>query len=102
VEFNNNPFSANAQGSQAATDSAAMVQAIVRDIDVAPMGHWDELRGGVSKSSDVPHHLSVAKQTANAVWTEFLSHLGSGGIQSLPARHEAMMRQVRDLSLIHI
>ena len=96
MEFNNNPFSANAQGSQAATDSAAMVQAIVRDIDVAPMGHWDELRGGVSKSSDVPHHLSVAKQTANAVWTEFLSHLGSGGIQSLPARHEAMMRQVRD------
>ena len=73
-----------------------MVQAIVRDIDVAPTGHWDELRGGVSKVSDVPKHLSAAKQTANPAWADFLSHLGPEGIHSLPARHDAMLRQVRD------
>ena len=74
----------------------ALVRDIVRDIDVPPMGHWDELRGDVSKTSDVPKHLSAAKQTATAHWAEFLSHLGASGIESLPARHEAMMRQVRD------
>jgi uncharacterized circularly permuted ATP-grasp superfamily protein/uncharacterized alpha-E superfamily protein len=73
-----------------------MVQSILRDIDVAPTGHWDELRGSVSKASDVPNLLSAAKQTATAHWSEFLSLLGSGGIASLPARHDALMRQVRD------
>jgi uncharacterized circularly permuted ATP-grasp superfamily protein/uncharacterized alpha-E superfamily protein len=85
VEFNNNTL-----------DATPELQALVRDIDVPPTGHWDELRGSVSKASDVPKHLSVAKQTATAHWTEFLKYLGTSGIESLPARHDAMMRQVRD------
>ena len=85
MEFNNNTL-----------DATPELQALVRDIDVPPTGHWDELRGSVSKASDIPTHLSVAKQTATTHWTEFLSHLGTSGIESLPARHDAMMRQVRD------
>ena len=73
-----------------------MVQAIVRDIDVAPADHWDELRGSVTKTPDVPHHLSAAKQIATPQWSEFLSHLGTSGIESLPGRHDAMVRQIQD------
>ena len=73
-----------------------MVQAIVRDIDVAPADHWDELRGSVTKTPDVPHHLSAAKQIATPQWSEFLSHLGASGIESLPGRHDAMVRQIQD------
>lgn len=65
-------------------------------MDVAPIGHWDELRGSVTQASDVPLHLSAALQTASPHWSDFLTHLGAEGIQSLPARHEAMVRQVRD------
>ena len=96
MEFNNNASSASSQSQQQSVDSTASVQGLLRDMDVAPIGHWDELRGSVTQASDVPLHLSAALQTASPHWSDFLTHLGAEGIQSLPARHEAMVRQVRD------
>ena len=96
MEFNNNASSVGSQSQQQTVDATAGVQALLREIDVAPIGHWDELRGHVTQASDVPLHLSAALQTASPHWSDFLAHLGTDGIESLPARHEAMVRQVRD------
>ena len=96
MEFNNNVSSVGSQSQQQTVDTTAGVQALLREIDVAPIGHWDELRGHVTQASDVPLHLSAALQTASPHWSDFLAHLGTEGIESLPARHEAIVRQVRD------
>ncbi len=96
MEINNSPQSSLSQSAQPTTDLSAGVQDIVRDMDTAPTGHWDELRGSVTQNADIPLSLSSAKLTATPQWTEFLSHLGPTGIESLPSRHEAMVRQVQD------
>ena len=80
MEFNNNASSVGSQSQQQTVDATAGVQALLREIDVAPIGHWDELRGHVTQASDVPLHLSAALQTASPHWSEFLAHLGTDGI----------------------
>ena len=96
MEINTSPQIASTPKDLHLAETSAVVQAIVRDIDAAPAGHWDELRGSVTKTPDVPHHLSAAKQIATPQWSEFLSHLGTSGIESLPGRHDAMVRQIQD------
>ena len=72
----------------------------LRAVDLAPAGHWDEMRGGVSTlpgegtNSIFGPVLQSTQVTPH--WAEFLSHLGAAGLQSLPARHETMVKQVRD------
>ena len=82
------------------TQQATATRDFLRAVDVAPAGHWDELRGGVSALSEEaagPAIVSALKSTQlTPHWAAFLSHLGSTGIQSLPARHETMVKQVRD------
>ena len=96
MEINTSPQIASTPNDLLLAETSAVVQAIVRNIDAAPAGHWDELRGSVTKTPDVPHHLSAAKQIATPPWSEFLSHLGASGIESLPGRHDAMVRQIQD------
>lgn len=96
MEINTSPQIANTPNDLHPAETSAVVQAIVRDIDVAPAGHWDELRGSVTQTPDVPDHLSEAKLIATPPWSEFLSHLGASGIESLPGRHDAMVRQIQD------
>ena len=80
------------------TDTA--VQTILRTVEMAPEGHWDELRGGVStkpgESTDSIFGAVLQSTQVTPHWAEFLSHLGPEGLQGLPARHETMVRQVRD------
>ncbi len=82
------------------SDSADAVRAILRTVEFAPKGHWDEMRGGVSATpGESTDSIFGAVSQATQVtphWAEFLAHLGKQGMQSLPARHEAMVRQVRD------
>ena len=72
----------------------------LRAVDLAPAGHWDEMRGGVSTLPGEGTNSifgSVLQSTqVTPHWAEFLSHLGAAGLQSLPARHETMVKQVRD------
>ncbi len=76
------------------------MRAILRSVELAPKGHWDELRGGVSthpgESSNSIFGTVFESTQVTPHWAEFLSHLGPQGLQSLPARHESMVRQVRD------
>lgn len=58
------------------------------------------MRGGVSalsgKGTDSIFGAVLQSTQVTAHWAEFLSHLGTEGIQSLPARHNTMVKQVRD------
>jgi hypothetical protein len=111
VEFNNNAPSLPSQSqSQSSLQisrptpdlaaQAASVPALLQTIECAPEGHWDELRGGVSitpgKSTDSIFGTILQPTQVTPPWADFFNHLGAGGIQSLPARHDTMMRQVRD------
>ncbi len=82
------------------TQQASVAQDILRAIDAAPAGHWDELRGGVSAipAEGKSSIFGSVEQSSHVTpyWAEFLSHLGNAGLQSLPARHETMVKQVRD------
>ena len=73
---------------------------LLRAVDLAPEGHWDELRGGVSTlpGEGTASLFGAVLQNTQVTphWAEFLSHLGDEGIQSLPARHDTLVRQVRD------
>ncbi|MEO0028095.1 MAG: hypothetical protein RJB45_136 [Pseudomonadota bacterium] len=73
---------------------------LLESIECAPPGHWDEMRGGVSvapgKGTDAIFGVVRQPTQVTSHWSDFLSHMGTDGIQSLPARHDTMMRQVRD------
>lgn len=73
---------------------------LLRVLGLAPSGHWDEMRGGVSalsgEGTDSIFGSVLQSTQVTAHWAEFLSHLGTEGIQSLPARHNTMVKQVRD------
>jgi uncharacterized circularly permuted ATP-grasp superfamily protein/uncharacterized alpha-E superfamily protein len=76
------------------------VHKLLESIECAPPGHWDEMRGGVSvapgKGTDAIFGVVRQPTQVTSHWSDFLSHMGTDGIQSLPARHDTMMRQVRD------
>ncbi len=107
MEFNNNAPSLSSQSqsqsslqTQAGEATSASVQHLLEIIEGAPAGHWDELRGGVSvkpgQGTDSIFGAIFQPTQVTPHWADFLSHLGASGIQSLPARHDSMMRQVRD------
>ena len=105
MEINNNAPSLQTQSQsslpkQAGDEAVASVHKLLETIESAPPGHWDEMRGGVSvapgKGTDSIFGAVLQPTQVTPHWAEFLSHLGTDGIQSLPARHDTMMRQVRD------
>jgi uncharacterized circularly permuted ATP-grasp superfamily protein/uncharacterized alpha-E superfamily protein len=105
VETNNNAPSSQSQSQsslprQASDEAVASVHKLLETIESAPPGHWDEMRGGVSvapgQGTDSIFGAVIQATQVTPHWAEFLSHLGTDGIQSLPARHDTMMRQVRD------
>ena len=107
MEFNTPPPSSNLQSQSQSSGIAnqslqqtASVEDILRAVDLAPEGHWDELRGGVSalpgEGTASIFGSVLQKSQVTPHWAEFLSHLGTAGIQSLPARHDTMVRQVQD------
>lgn len=105
MEINNNAPSLQTQSQsslpkQAGDEAVASVNKLLETIESPPPGHWDEMRGGVSvapgKGSDSIFGAVFQPTQVTPHWAEFLSHLGTDGIQSLPARHDTMMRQVRD------
>ncbi len=105
MEINNNAPSLQTQSQsslpkQAGDEAVASVHKLLETIESPPPGHWDEMRGGVSvapgKGSDSIFGAVFQPTQVTPHWAEFLSHLGTDGIQSLPARHDTMMRQVRD------
>ncbi len=105
MEINNNAPSLQTQSQsslpkQAGDEAVASVHKLLETIESPPPGHWDEMRGGVSvapgKGTDSIFGAVFQPTQVTPHWAEFLSHLGTDGIQSLPARHDTMMRQVRD------
>ncbi len=105
MEINNNAPSLQTQSQsslpkQAGDEAVASVNKLLETIESPPPGHWDEMRGGVSvapgKGTDSIFGAVFQPTQVTPHWAEFLSHLGTDGIQSLPARHDTMMRQVRD------
>ncbi len=79
---------------------APSLQDILHTLALAPSGHWDELRGGVSTTpgggTDSIFGAVIQSTQVTTPWADFLSHLGPEGLQGLPLRHETMARQIRD------
>ena len=107
MEFNNNTTSSSLQSQTQSSGIAnenlqqsSATRDILRVVGLAPAGHWDEMRGGVSAlpGEGTASIFGTVLQSTQVTphWAEFLSHLGSTGIQSLPARHNTMVKQVRD------
>ena len=73
---------------------------ILNALELAPKGHWDELRGGVStipgEGTDSIFGAVLESTQVTPHWAHFLSQLGAEGLQGLPHRHETMVRQIRD------
>lgn len=106
METNNTPYSSLQSQTQSAgfdnesSQLAAATRDILRVVDTAPEGHWDEMRGGVSalpgEGTGSIFGSVLQKTQVTPQWATFLSHLGDEGIQGLPARHDSLVRQVRD------
>lgn len=69
--------------------------------ECAPAGHWDELRGEVTRSADVQPVVAPAKNDSSisAPWQTFVESLASdtaGLLPDLNARMANLQRQVRD------
>ncbi len=107
MEFNNTPSSPQSQTQSQRSSHAnesiekvATLREILRTLELAPQGHWDELRAGVNtRPGEETHSIFGAVLQSTQVtphWAEFLSHLGPEGMLSLPHRHETMLRQIRD------
>jgi hypothetical protein len=73
---------------------------ILNALELAPKGHWDELRGGrqhhPGEGTDSIFGAVLESTQVTPHWAHFLSQLGAEGLQGLPHRHETMVRQIRD------
>ena len=107
MEFKNStsPSQSPAQSQRSTHETEKIEQThalheILRALAMAPKGHWDELRGGVSttpgEGTDSIFGAVIQSTQVTPPWADFLSHLGSEGLQGLPLRHETMVRQIRD------
>lgn len=92
--------SQSSDATQERLQKANAARDILHAVGLAPEGHWDEMRGGVSalpgEGTDSIFGAVLQNTQVTSHWAEFLSHLGSEGIQSLPARHDTLVRQIRD------
>jgi uncharacterized circularly permuted ATP-grasp superfamily protein/uncharacterized alpha-E superfamily protein len=66
---------------------------VLRHAQAAPVGAWDELRGGVGpfQSAAAQGYVPLSQP-----WSEFLQHLGPQGLGDMNTRMAQLERQVRD------